>query len=175
MNDRAISDAVSTRYAGSAHESQKRAPTAANSTPVSSSISGYRIEISVSQLRQRPRSSSHETTGMLSRFAIFTSHFGQCDGGRTIDSWRGTRQMTTFKKEPITSPYKPLIAATSAVIAVEGTHRASHERSPGGLPAGGTRKRCTVRGSAEMLRLHVVFSLRAQTPVGASSAGHPTP
>ena len=41
---------------------------------------------------------------MLSRTAIGESQPGQCDGGETIDSFLGTRQMTTFKKEPMTNP-----------------------------------------------------------------------
>src|SRR5438445_1585206 len=57
---------------------------------------------------------------MLSRFAILASHAGQCDGGLTIDSLRGTRQITTFKNEPMMSPYTPLIAATSAVTTGKG-------------------------------------------------------
>ncbi len=36
-----------------------------------------------------PRSTSHENTGTLSRGEIGVSHSGQCDGGATIDSWRG--------------------------------------------------------------------------------------
>ena len=38
---------------------------------------------------------------MLSRGAISASHPGQCEGGETIDSPLGTRQMTTLRKEPI--------------------------------------------------------------------------
>ena len=41
---------------------------------------------------------------MLSRTAIGVSQPGQCDAGFTNDSRRGTRQMTTFRNEPITSP-----------------------------------------------------------------------
>src|SRR4051812_41411116 len=41
---------------------------------------------------------------MLSRALIRSSQFGQCDGGETIDSPRGTRQMTTFRKLPATAP-----------------------------------------------------------------------
>src|SRR5690349_21181572 len=65
---------------------------------------------------------------MLSRLAILVSHPGQCDGGLTIDSLRGIRQITTFKNEPMTSPYKPLIAATSAVTTVEARRRVTPAR-----------------------------------------------
>src|SRR4051794_1014021 len=133
MIDSATSAPASTRNAGSAHECANRAPTAAKSTAVSTSMSGYRAEIELPQLRQRPRSASHDTTGMLSRLAIFVSQPGQCDGGVTIDSLRGTRQITTLRNEPMTSPYMPLIAATSAVTTVEarrgtGADRASRAR-----------------------------------------------
>jgi hypothetical protein len=50
---------------------------------------------------------SHETIGMLSRGLIRTSQLGQCDGGETIDSPRGTRQMTTFRKLPAAAPISP--------------------------------------------------------------------
>src|SRR5262245_2640594 len=53
---------------------------------------------------------------MLSRGAMGSLHDGQCDAGRMIASFRGTRQMTTLRNEPMTRPYTPLIAATSAVI-----------------------------------------------------------
>ncbi len=57
---------------------------------------------------------------MLSRFLIWLSQPGQCDGGFTIDSCRGTRQMTTLRKDPMTSPYRPLTAATKTVMMQEG-------------------------------------------------------
>ena len=41
---------------------------------------------------------------MLSRPRISASHCGQCDGGETIDSPRGTRQITTFRNDPIARP-----------------------------------------------------------------------
>src|SRR3954447_25039300 len=98
---------------------------------------------------------------MLSRFAILISHAGQCDGGRTIDSLRGTRQITTFRNEPMTSPYKPLIAATSAVTTIEARReatpeRVSHasaretraERSPGRFPTRVAGERCTAGGTS---------------------------
>ena len=41
---------------------------------------------------------------MLHHHFIGVLHLGQCEGGETIDSPRGTRQMTTFKNEPINAP-----------------------------------------------------------------------
>src|SRR4051794_23727225 len=41
---------------------------------------------------------------MLSRALIRFPQFGQCDGGETIDSPRGTRQMTTLRKLPAQAP-----------------------------------------------------------------------
>src|SRR4051812_36675079 len=51
---------------------------------------------------------------MLSRGAIGRSQPGQCEGGRTTDSPLGTRQMTTLRNEPITSPTTALAAAAAA-------------------------------------------------------------
>jgi hypothetical protein len=45
--------------------------------------------------------------GTLSRVRIRTSQRGQCEGGETIDSPRGTRQMTTFRKLPAQAPTIP--------------------------------------------------------------------
>ena len=41
---------------------------------------------------------------MFCHHLIGALHFGQCDGGRTIDSPRGTRQATTFRNEAIEAP-----------------------------------------------------------------------
>ncbi len=54
--------------------------------------------------RHRPRSSSQERTGMLSRAAIGVSHAGQCDAGELRDSPRGNRQMTTLANDPNARP-----------------------------------------------------------------------
>src|SRR5680860_1456101 len=58
----------------------------------------------VPQDRQRPRSSSHDSTGTLSIGATRTPQDGQALGGRTTDSPRGTRWMTTLPKEANTMP-----------------------------------------------------------------------
>ena len=41
---------------------------------------------------------------MLSRVAIGVLQPGQCERGFTIDSCRGTRQITTLRNDPTTSP-----------------------------------------------------------------------
>ncbi len=47
---------------------------------------------------------------MLSKPRISASHWGQCDGGATTDSPRGTRQITTFRNDPIASPARVMNA-----------------------------------------------------------------
>src|SRR4029077_7913969 len=58
--------------------------------------------------RHLPRSTSHDTTGMLSYHAISRWHRGHDDGGRTRDralgSSFGSLRMQTFRKLPSTSP-----------------------------------------------------------------------
>ena len=61
----------------------------------------YRGEIGARQLAHLPRRASQERMGMFCHHLIGALHFGQCDGGRTIDSPRGTRQATTFRNEAI--------------------------------------------------------------------------
>src|SRR4051812_20676962 len=67
------------------------------------------------QVRQRPRSTSQDSTGTLSRTANGVLQRGQCEGGCTIDSPRGTRQITTLRNEPISSPSTPQKVATTPV------------------------------------------------------------
>jgi hypothetical protein len=43
-------------------------------------------------------------TGRLSYHLRVLPHLGQCEGGVTIDSPRGRRQTTTFKKLPTHAP-----------------------------------------------------------------------
>src|SRR3954447_4347415 len=71
--------------------------------------------MAVPQVRHLPRSTSHDTTGMLSRFESCVLHDGQCERGVTSDSCRGTRQITTFRNDPTTSPYTPAITAMNSV------------------------------------------------------------
>src|SRR3954467_3391537 len=99
------------------------------------------------QCRQRPRSRSQETTGMLSRGAISVPQDGQCEGGRTMDSPRGTRQMTTLRKEPMR---RPKIAQMAAKVAVTGG-RLTGSESAGERPAGWPRSDDRAgRGSARL-------------------------
>src|SRR5579859_1671801 len=44
---------------------------------------------------------------MLSRLASSVSQPGQLDRGRTIETFRGTRWMTTFRNEPTAKPRRP--------------------------------------------------------------------
>ena len=67
-------------------------------------------------------------TGMLSRCRIGRSQPGQCDGGLMTDSPRGTRQITTLRKDPIISPKSPHSTARRGVT--------SRQRSGTSLAAG---------------------------------------
>ena len=64
----------------------------------------YRGEIGARQFAHLPRKASHERIGMFWYHLISALHFGQCDGGLTIDSPRGTRQMTTLRNEAMQAP-----------------------------------------------------------------------
>ena len=52
---------------------------------------------------------------MLCRILIRWPQDGQCEGGRDNDSPRGTRQMTTFRKEPIAKPRTAITAISGAI------------------------------------------------------------
>ena len=82
---------------------------AAQIPAVASSTSGYIGEIGSLQLRHLPRSSSHETTGMLSHGRSPTAQRGQRDGGRTTDCFGSApqRRMQTLRKLPSTAPSSP--------------------------------------------------------------------
>ena len=64
----------------------------------------YLGEMGARQFAHFPRSASHERIGMFCHQRTAAPHFGQRDGGETIDSPRGTRQMTTFRNEAINAP-----------------------------------------------------------------------
>src|SRR6267143_1514047 len=72
---------------------------------------GYCAEIGCPHQRHRPRSRSHETTGMLSRQAMPRPQRGQVDGGRNSErcflSSLASRRMQTLRKLPIQSPRSP--------------------------------------------------------------------
>src|SRR5215212_10201980 len=111
--------ATSTAASGSCHASSQPTPltavTAANTTATSPSTSGYRAEIGSAQLRQWPRNRNHENIGMLSRALIWCPQPGQCDAGETIDSPRGTRQITTLRKLPQQAPMSAAYIELTAV------------------------------------------------------------
>src|SRR6266540_4464781 len=107
------------------------------------------------QDRQRPRSSSQETSGRLSRQAIGVSQAGQRDPGRTTDSRRGTRWMTTLANEPAARPSSPASeATTSGLMAGKRTCPAG----TGGRPS--TRGRLAGRAGGQLLPRHLL-ELRA--------------
>src|SRR5690242_1515591 len=76
--------------------------------PTRSSIRMYCGEMGSPHHRHRPRSTSHDTTGMLSYQAISRWHRGHDDGGRmserALASSLGSRRMQTFRKLPKISP-----------------------------------------------------------------------
>src|SRR3954451_7042711 len=68
----------------------------------------------VLQLRQRLRSNSHETTGMLSYGLIGWSQPGQCDGGGERVSPPRSRQTTTLRNDPMIRPMPVTQASSNA-------------------------------------------------------------
>src|SRR4051794_29182166 len=104
ISDRAMLIAARYSSAGSRHETPVAAATTPKATAVAASTSGYRAPIGSSQQRDRPRSSSQDSTGTLSRSAIGVPHVGQALRGRTTDRPAGTRTITTLRNEPISSP-----------------------------------------------------------------------
>src|SRR5579863_3701880 len=62
------------------------------------------------QARQRPRRTRYDRIGMLSAARMGAPQLPQRDPGRTTDSPRGTRAMTTLKKLPQTAPNSPATA-----------------------------------------------------------------
>ena len=80
---------------------------------------------------------------MLSRPRISASHCGQCDGGETIDSPRGTRQMTTFRNDPIARPARVMktTATTSTGSTIGDCVSGSGHGSAGSRRDRGSRRR----------------------------------
>src|SRR5215469_9671503 len=64
----------------------------------------YRDEIGAPQFLQRPRNTSHVTSGMFRNQGIEYLQCGQCDGGVTMLRPSGIRCMQTFKKLPTMQP-----------------------------------------------------------------------
>ena len=78
-------------------------------------------------------------TGMFSRALIWCPHFGHADLGRPTERPCGTRQMTTFRKDPISAPRTPrntYSTGVSEVSSSEVTWRLSaRETGTGTVPA----------------------------------------
>ncbi len=72
---------------------------------------------------------------MLSRGAIGASQPGQCDGGDTTDSPRGTRQITTLRNDPMSRPSTPQNAIRNGQHLGHGRH----PRRPRPAEPGATR------------------------------------
>src|SRR5579875_2592103 len=88
------------------------------SPAVRASTSGYRTGMRAPQLRHRPRSSSQPAIGTLSRGRIASPQEMHLDRGRMIDSPRGSRQITTLRKEPTTAPNAAAMANSRACVTV---------------------------------------------------------
>src|ERR1017187_6403341 len=69
---------------------------------------------------------------MLSYQAMFFSHEGQCERGRTTERPRGQRQMHTFRNLPINSPKRKAIIA-AVMRAPAGTTSMVQPRDEGSL------------------------------------------
>src|SRR5581483_10791554 len=64
------------------------------------------------QERQRPRSTTHESSGTFSYHASSCPHDMQAEPGLTIERFSGTRAATTLRNEPIASPGASAMAAS---------------------------------------------------------------
>src|SRR5262245_59783818 len=89
-----------TNSRGASHDGPVLKTIAANTSPAHSSTVGYKNEIRARHKRQRPPSSAKLMSGMLSKALIGALQAPQCDPGKTIDSPRGTRWITTLRKLP---------------------------------------------------------------------------
>src|SRR5919205_2464389 len=69
--------------------------------------------IGAAQSAHRPRSSSQPSTGTLCRLRTALPQCGQCDPGRTSDSSRGTRWITTFRNDPTARPSRATMPSSS--------------------------------------------------------------
>ena len=77
----AISIQLNSSAAASCSDQPKRQTQTADTAALSSSTSGYWIEIAVRQLAQRPRSASQDSTGMFCHGRIAAPQPGQHDAG----------------------------------------------------------------------------------------------
>src|SRR2546422_488253 len=132
--------------------------TAIHRTPTTTSMTGYWMEIGWPHQRHRPRSSSHETTGTLSRHAIRRPQRGQVEGGWNSDrcflSSLASRRMQTLRKLPRQSPSSP--APTSRIGSTATRHLveqdARRHRDVQRLGALGQWDRHALRGDRVELR-----------------------
>src|SRR5258708_392222 len=87
-------------------------------SPTSASTMGYCTEIGAPQRRHLPRSSSHDTMGILSRHPMRCLQCGHVDGGwiseRCLGSSCHSRRMQTLRKLPKQSPRTAAPAASTA-------------------------------------------------------------
>src|SRR3712207_5023026 len=97
----------------------------------------------VPQSRQRPRSSSQESTGTLSYGRTGVAHAGHAERGLTSEPPRGRRWATTFRNEPSRRPAKP--ARTNGAAKVIAPKR---DGATDGRPGGRPRRRLLERGRA---------------------------
>src|SRR3990172_266107 len=122
------------RTACQGSSNQRATPT--NRPPVASSVRGYTNEIGALQAWHRPRSASHEITGMLSTPRSGGANAGQRDRGRRIASPAGTRWIATVRNDPKTSPKgsaTTIRKTTSTDVIGPGRYRTEPARRPGRL------------------------------------------
>src|SRR2546429_820439 len=127
-------------------------------TATTASMMGYCMEIGCPHERHRPRSTSHETTGTLSRHAIRRPQRGQVEGGwnseRCFLSSLASRRIQTLRKLPTQSPRSP--APTSRIGSATTRHLVEQDtrryRDVEGLGALCQRDRHPLRGDGVELR-----------------------
>ncbi len=88
----------------------------ATSNAVAASTAGYRHGIVALQWRQRPRSTTYETSGMLSYQARGVAQDMHAEPGDTIERCSGSRAATTLRKLPIARAGANASAASSTFI-----------------------------------------------------------
>src|ERR671914_2681525 len=111
----ATSAAQKTIATAASHDSPKAATQPATRSAVTSSTTGYFHGIDAPQWRQRPRRTSHETSGTLSYQASVSPHDMHADAGLTTERPAGTRAATTLRKLPSASPGTNATAAQAVI------------------------------------------------------------
>src|SRR5665213_2991139 len=120
--ERARSPATKISNAARSQLKPSRAATPANSPAQDNSTRGYLAEIGLRHILHFPRKRIQDSTGTLSRSRIGVWHKGQVERGLIIDSWSGTRYITTFKNDPMARPNSP--QATMSKANIERPHHA---------------------------------------------------